>query len=81
MEEGKYDIASEEKNRVEEKQRARRREREAAGEHFEPRWFKLEKHPVTGEEYWHFGGDYWGVRDKVANGEASWKEAGLEEIY
>ncbi|KAG9755238.1 hypothetical protein KCU59_g126, partial [Aureobasidium melanogenum] len=81
MEEGRYDDASVEKNRVEEKQRARRREREAAGEHFEPRWFKLAKHPVTGEEYWHFGGEYWGIRDRVANGEASWKEAGLEEIY
>jgi hypothetical protein len=81
MEEGNYDIASEEKNRVEEKQRARRREREAAGEHFEPRWFKLQKHPVTGEEYWNFGGEYWGVRDRVASGEGSWKEAGLEEIY
>ena len=81
MEEGKYDVASDEKNRVEEKQRARRREREAAGEHFEPRWFKSEKHPITGEEYWKFGGEYWGVRDKVANGEVTWKEAGLEEIY
>jgi hypothetical protein len=36
---------------------------------------------VTGEQYWNFGGEYWGVRDKVAQGESSWKDAGLEEIY
>jgi hypothetical protein len=81
MEEGKYDLASDEKNRVEEKQRARRREREEQGLQFEPRWFSLEKHDVTGEEYWKFGGEYWGVRDKVARGESEWKDVGLEEIY
>lgn len=62
MEEGRYDDASEEKNRVEEKQRAARREREEKGEKYEPKWFKLEKHPVTGKDYYKPIGDYWGLR-------------------
>ncbi|OJJ54020.1 hypothetical protein ASPSYDRAFT_61376 [Aspergillus sydowii CBS 593.65] len=39
MEEGEYDLAATEKHRVEEKQRAKRREREANGEEYIPRWF------------------------------------------
>jgi oxysterol-binding protein 1 len=81
MEEGEYDFAATEKNRVEEGQRARRREREAKGEEFTPRWFKPAKHPVTGEQYWLFNGDYWDVRDKVGKGETQWSEENLEEIF
>lgn len=81
MEEGEYDFAAEEKNRVEEAQRARRKAREAKGEEFEPRWFVRGKHEVTGERFWRFRGDYWDVRDGVVKGERRWEEEGLEEIF
>lgn len=81
MEEGEYDFAAEEKNRVEELQRARRREREAKGEEFVPKWFSKARHPVTGEEYWDFGGRYWGVRDEVVQGKKRWTDEGLEEVF
>lgn len=81
MEEGEYDFAATEKNRVEEAQRARRRVREAKGEEFTPRWFKKSKHPVTGEEFWEFKGDYWDVRDEVAQGKRTWEGERLEEIF
>lgn len=63
MEDGEYDKAADEKNRVEEKQRSARRAREAAGEEFKPKWFKQTKHPITGEPYWEFSGDYWRRRE------------------
>ncbi|KAL3494261.1 Oxysterol-binding protein-domain-containing protein [Aspergillus germanicus] len=64
MEEGEYDFAATEKHRVEEKQRAKRREREARGEEYKPKWFSKDKCSITGEEYWAHTGDYWGCRDK-----------------
>ncbi len=79
MEEGEYDLAADEKSRVEDGQRARRRAREAKGEEFRPRWFKKAKHPVSGGEYWKFDNEYWDVREKVVEGEAKWE--GLEEIF
>jgi hypothetical protein len=81
MEEGEYDFAAEEKNRVEEGQRLRRRTREARGEEFEAKWFRQARHPVTGEDFWEFSGRYWDVRDKVVRGEMGWDGEGLEEIY
>lgn len=81
MEEGEYDFAATEKTRVEEGQRARRRDREANGEEFVPRWFKQTRHPVTGEEYWAFNGEYWKVRDAVAEGKRKWEDERLEEIF
>jgi hypothetical protein len=81
MEEGEYDFAAVEKNRVEEGQRARRRVREAKGEEFEPRWFSKANHPVTGEEYWLFNHKYWSTRDAVIEGKTTWAEQRLEEIF
>lgn len=81
MEDGEYDFAATEKNRVEEKQRATRRQREANGEHFVPRWFSKGRCETTGEEYWVFNHEYWQVRDKVAKGETTWQDAGLEDIF
>ncbi|KAJ5053713.1 uncharacterized protein L3040_000004 [Drepanopeziza brunnea f. sp. 'multigermtubi'] len=78
MEDGEYDFAATEKNRVEEKQRAKRREREQKGEEFEPRWFCKSKCPITGEEFWEFSGKYWKEREKAATGEA-WRM--VEEIF
>ncbi|KAF0275367.1 hypothetical protein FOG50_03792 [Hanseniaspora uvarum] len=66
MEDGLYDKASSEKNRVEEKQRAARKKRAAENVKWEPSWFKKDKHPVTKDEYWRFTEEYW-QRRKTAN--------------
>lgn len=80
MEEGEYDFAATEKNRLEEGQRARRREREARGQEFVPAWFSKAKCEITGEEYWKFNGKYWEQREKAGKGdEKAWE--GLEPIY
>ncbi|CAF1192070.1 unnamed protein product, partial [Rotaria sp. Silwood1] len=50
MEEGDIDLAGEEKNRLEEKQRETRRAMEKQREEWQPRWFRLVKHEVTGHE-------------------------------
>lgn len=78
MEDGEYDLAATEKNRLEQKQRARRREREQLGEEFVPKWFEKSKCPITGEEYWAFNDKYWNEREKAATGEA-W--TGVEDIF
>lgn len=63
MEDGEYDFAATEKHRVEEKQRAKRREREAKGEEYLPKWFSHGKCPITKEKYWIYGGKYWKSRE------------------
>ncbi|XHG09148.1 hypothetical protein AWENTII_012230 [Aspergillus wentii] len=63
MEDGEYDLAADEKHRVEEKQRSKRREREANGEEYCPKWFTRETCPITGEEYWAHNGKYWKSRE------------------
>ncbi|GJN69260.1 oxysterol-binding protein [Purpureocillium lilacinum] len=81
MEDGEYDLAATEKNRLEENQRARRREREARGEEFVPAWFSKTRCEVTGEEYWKFNGKYWEQREKAGpNGDGkAWE--GLEPVF
>jgi hypothetical protein len=81
MEDGAYDLAATEKNRVEEKQRATRRRREEHGEEFVPKWFHKTRDATTGEEFWEFNHEYWKVRDRVARGETTWAEHGLEDIF
>jgi oxysterol-binding protein 1 len=78
MEDGCYDFAATEKNRLEEKQRAKRKQREARGEEFVPHWFSKGKCPISGEEYWVFNGKYWEERERAGRGEG-WK--GLEDIF
>jgi hypothetical protein len=78
MEDGKYDFAATEKNRVEEKQRAKRREREQRGEEFVPVWFEKTRCPFTGEWYWQFNGRYWKERER-AQEPGAWK--GVEDIF
>ncbi|KAJ5806932.1 hypothetical protein N7474_010524 [Penicillium riverlandense] len=63
MEDGEYDLAASEKHRVEEKQRAKRKEREISGEVYKPQWFTRAREPITGEEYWAHNGKYWESRD------------------
>lgn len=65
MEDGQYDFAATEKNRLEEKQRARRKQRELEGSVHKPRWFVKSKHPITKEEYWRFNGEYWRTRENM----------------
>ncbi|OBT57261.1 hypothetical protein VE04_01911 [Pseudogymnoascus sp. 24MN13] len=79
MEDGEYALAATEKNRVEEKQRATRKRREMNGEEFIPHWFKKNKCPITGEEYWDFTGQYWEEREKAGKGESNWD--GVERIF
>ncbi|SGZ51615.1 CIC11C00000000724 [Sungouiella intermedia] len=62
MEDGRYDEASNEKHRVEEKQRAARKKREQRRESYKPQWFVKLKHPVTGDDYWHYNDRYWSKR-------------------
>ncbi|CAD6575721.1 MAG: hypothetical protein ASARMPREDX12_007456 [Alectoria sarmentosa] len=81
MEDGEYDLAATEKNRVEEKQRAKRREREARGEEFVPKWFSKRRCEVTGEEYWVTNGRYWRVRDEVGSGSGRWEQMGVDDIF
>ncbi|GAP92522.1 putative oxysterol-binding protein [Rosellinia necatrix] len=80
MEDGEYDFAASEKNRLEEAQRARRKVRQQHGEEFNPAWFEKTTCEVTGVEYWKYNGQYWIQREKFGNGDASaWD--GLEPIY
>ncbi|OLN96508.1 Oxysterol-binding protein-like protein 2 [Colletotrichum chlorophyti] len=82
MEDGQYDFAAEEKNRLEEAQRARRRQREEEGIEFRPAWFEKATCEITGEEYWRFNGKYWEQREKAGpNGDPKEAWDGLEPIY
>lgn len=74
MEDGKYDFAAEEKNRLEEKQRDTRRRREKEGLEHGARWFRKEMHPITKEQYWAFTGEYWQARENK-----QWP--GVEDIF
>lgn len=76
MEDGEYDFAATEKNRVEEKQRAARRVREAAGEEWKPLWFEQRTDKLTGERYWENNGRYWEVRKS-----GNWQDAGCPDIF
>ncbi|CAG8537472.1 33448_t:CDS:2 [Racocetra persica] len=79
MESGLYDLASSEKVRLEEKQRAKRKKRENGllNDH-EPSWFTRDIEPDTGEKYWKFNCEYWKERDRTGKeksegiGEGKW---------
>lgn len=77
MEDGEYDFAAEEKNRVEEKQRKARREREEGGVEWSPKWFKKEVDQVTGESYWERSRDGAGYWERRVKGE--W--GGCDDIF
>lgn len=59
MEDGRYDEASAEKHRLEEKQRSARKARELRRETYKPNWFVKLVHPVTGDKYWNYNDKYW----------------------
>lgn len=80
MEDGDYDVAASEKNRLEEAQRARRKVRQQTGDDFIPAWFEKTRCEVTGVEHWKFTGKYWTQREKFGSGDGhAWD--GLEPIY
>ncbi|KAF4124485.1 oxysterol-binding protein 1 [Geosmithia morbida] len=81
MEEGEYDFAATEKNRLEEAQRARRRDRELKGEEFRPAWFTRARCEVSGQDYWKFNGKYWEQRDKAGPDGDGHAWDGLEAIF
>ncbi|SCU86152.1 LADA_0D12640g1_1 [Lachancea dasiensis] len=62
MEEGRYDDAAKEKDRVEQKQRAARKRRDKEHVEYKPKWFVNTEHPVTKKKYWKFNEEYWKVR-------------------
>ncbi|XP_038622422.1 oxysterol-binding protein-related protein 1 isoform X1 [Tachyglossus aculeatus] len=66
MENGEIDQASEEKKRLEEKQRAARKNRSKSEEDWKtrnpaqgPRWFHQGPNPYSGAQDWLFSGNYW----------------------
>uniref|UniRef100_A0A671UK88 Oxysterol-binding protein n=1 Tax=Sparus aurata TaxID=8175 RepID=A0A671UK88_SPAAU len=66
MENGDIDLASEEKKRLEEKQRAARKNRSKSDEEWKtrspalgPRWFQQGQNPHTSAQDWLFCGGYW----------------------
>ncbi|XP_060631160.2 oxysterol-binding protein-related protein 1 isoform X1 [Anolis sagrei] len=67
MENGDIDVASEEKKRLEEKQRAARKNRSKSEEDWTtsqpvaqaPRWFHQGPNPYTGAQDWIYTGNYW----------------------
>ena len=64
MENGDTDLASKEKHRLEEAQRARRKVLEKSGKEYCSAYFRQEAHPLTGELVWKFNGKYW--KDRAA---------------
>ncbi|KAL0937619.1 oxysterol binding protein [Colletotrichum truncatum] len=81
MEDGEYDFAAVEKNRLEEAQRARRRHREAKGTEFKSAWFEKTTCEITGVQYWKFNGKYWEQREKGGPEGDPHTWDGLEPIY
>lgn len=67
LEEGDVKRATDEKHRLEEKQRAAKRLRDAQGQHWSPRWFSKKIDPDTGLEGWALEKDYWAVRAKTTD--------------
>ncbi|XP_029426565.1 oxysterol-binding protein-related protein 1 isoform X2 [Nannospalax galili] len=59
MENGEIDQASEEKKRLEEKQRAARKNRSKSEEDWKTRWFHQGPNPYNGAQDWIYSGSYW----------------------
>ncbi|KAF7246237.1 Oxysterol-binding protein-related protein 1 [Varanus komodoensis] len=59
MENGEIDVASEEKKRLEEKQRTARKNRSKSDEEWKTRWFHQGTNPYIGGHDWIYSGNYW----------------------
>jgi hypothetical protein len=69
-ENGDVELASTEKHRLEELQRARRRLRKEKNEEYKPKWFTLEVDETTGEEIYKYKGGYF-----EASESGEWEQA------
>ena len=58
LENGDLDLAAAEKHRLEEKQRAARRLREANGDTWVPMWFELKQNSILNRDEWEFNHKY-----------------------
>lgn len=65
MEEGDYDRAAEEKHRLEEKQRTIRKQKEAMGIEYKPRYFEQVDDQYSGEKMYQFNNIYWEKRKNL----------------
>lgn len=63
LEHGDEDLAADEKHRLEEKQRARRKQMEQANENHIPKWFDTQTDEQTGEKYFQYKGGYFEARN------------------
>ncbi|XP_075441077.1 oxysterol-binding protein-related protein 1 isoform X2 [Ascaphus truei] len=59
MENGEIDLASEEKKRLEEKQRTARKNRSKSDADWKTRWFRQGPNPYNGAQDWLYSGNYW----------------------
>ncbi|KAI8871985.1 Oxysterol-binding protein, partial [Ramicandelaber brevisporus] len=75
LEIGEYEKASSEKNRVEEKQRTKRK----APEEWKPRWFVKDVEADTNEPYWRFLDQYWKEREDAVGNGGKWSN--VDDIY
>ena len=66
LEKGNVDLAGKEKHRLEEEQRAKRKERETKGESYKPKYFESQSDEEHGH-LWKYIGDYWAERDNRIN--------------
>ncbi|KAI9229241.1 MAG: oxysterol-binding protein [Piptocephalis tieghemiana] len=82
MEEGRWDEASNDKDRLEAKQRAKRKAREASGstDQHQPRWFQAAIDEDTRDPHWHFTNEYWEERERVGKAKAEGKEAHWQNV-
>lgn len=64
MEEGRLDLAAAEKHRLEEKQRAMRKQRESMEIHHNPAYFVEYHDEHSGEKSYKFNNTYWEKRKK-----------------
>ena len=62
MENGQYDVADQEKVRLEDEQRKRRHARSEQGFEWTPVWFRREVERDTNESHWMYKGGYWESR-------------------
>jgi len=63
LEYGNVQLAISEKFRLEEKQRARRKDMTVKGEMHKARWFREYKDQFSGEKSWEYSGGYWESRE------------------
>ena len=74
LEHGEEDLAESEKKRLEEKQRAKRKQREGQKVEWEPKWFKAEYDIDSNEQIFRYKGGYWENKKK-----REWRD--IESLY